>query len=126
MIVKLGSLPTIDTQLVEGLFAADLEYLRRLYEEINAADEPRRRVAVPARRERPRARREAARPGGSLMAYPVAELYGEMAFIAAHFHWSSETLLTMEHGERRRWCREISRINRMLNGAAGDDPFAGL
>jgi hypothetical protein len=48
-----------------------------------------------------------------------------MAFIAAHFHWSSETLLTMEHGERRRWCREISSINRTLNGAA-DDPFAGL
>ncbi|HJW77372.1 MAG TPA: DUF6760 family protein [Beijerinckiaceae bacterium] len=46
------------------------------------------------------------------MAYPVADLYGEMAFIAAHFHWSSETLMTMAHGERRRWCREISRINR--------------
>jgi hypothetical protein len=59
------------------------------------------------------------------MAYPVAELYGEMAFIAHHFHWSSETLLTMEHGERRRWCREISVINRALNGA-GADPFAGL
>jgi hypothetical protein len=49
-----------------------------------------------------------------------------MAFIASHFHWSSETLLTMEHRERRRWCREISSINRSLNGAASDDPFAGL
>ena len=59
------------------------------------------------------------------MVYPVADLYGEMAFIAAHFHWSSETLLTMEHGERRRWCSEISRINRSF-GASADDPFAGL
>ena len=59
------------------------------------------------------------------MASPVAELYGEMAFIAHHFHWSSESLLTMEHVERRRWCREISAINRALNGQA-DDPFAGL
>jgi hypothetical protein len=59
------------------------------------------------------------------MAYPVAEYYGEMAFIAHHFHWSSETLLTMEHAERRRWCREISAINRARNGQA-DDPFAGL
>jgi hypothetical protein len=59
------------------------------------------------------------------MAYPVAELYGEMAFIAHHFHWSSETLLTMEHAERRRWCREISAINRAQNGQS-DDPFAGL
>lgn len=59
------------------------------------------------------------------MAYPVADLYGEMAFIASHFHWSSETLLTMEHRERRRWCREISSINRM-HGGAGEDPFMGL
>jgi hypothetical protein len=59
------------------------------------------------------------------MATPVAELYGEMAFIAHHFHWSSESLLTMEHVERRRWCREISAINRALNGQP-DDPFAGL
>lgn len=58
-----------------------------------------------------------------MMASPVADLYGEMAFIAHHFHWSSETVMTMEHAERRRWCREISTINRSLNGQA-DDPFA--
>jgi hypothetical protein len=40
VIVKLGSLPNIDTQLVESLFAADLEYLRRLYEETNSMEEP--------------------------------------------------------------------------------------
>jgi hypothetical protein len=58
-----------------------------------------------------------------MMARPVADLYGEMAFIAHHFHWSSETLMTMEHAERRRWCGEICTINRSLNGQA-DDPFA--
>jgi hypothetical protein len=40
VVVKLGSLPAIDTHLIEGLFAADLEYLRRLYEEVNSAEEP--------------------------------------------------------------------------------------
>ena len=40
VIVRLGSLPAIDTQIVEGLFAADFEYLRRLYEEANGADAP--------------------------------------------------------------------------------------
>lgn len=40
VIVKLGSVPAIDTQLVEGLFACDLDHLRRLYEEINSADDP--------------------------------------------------------------------------------------
>jgi len=48
VIVKLGKVPTIDTGLVEGLFAADLEYLRCLYEEINSAEEPQG-IAVPAR-----------------------------------------------------------------------------
>jgi hypothetical protein len=40
VIVRLGSLPAVDTQIVEGLFAADFEYLRRLYEQVNGADEP--------------------------------------------------------------------------------------
>src|SRR3954447_10952127 len=48
VIVKLGSVPTIDTQLVEALFASDLEYLRRLYEEINSVEEPDG-IAEPAR-----------------------------------------------------------------------------
>src|SRR5689334_5196561 len=39
VIVKLGSLAEVDTKVVEGLFASDLEYLQRLYEELNGADE---------------------------------------------------------------------------------------
>jgi len=45
VVTRLGSVAHIDTQLIEGLFACDIEYLRRLYEEINAAEEP---AAVPA------------------------------------------------------------------------------
>ena len=41
-----------------------------------------------------------------------------MAFIAYHFHWSHEELMNAEHGARRRWCEEISRINRKL----GEEP----
>ena len=40
-----------------------------------------------------------------------------MAFIAYHFHWSHEELMNAEHSERRRWCEEISRINRKLSDA---------
>ena len=54
--------------------------------------------------------------------YPVHLLYEEMAFIAHHFHWSYRDLMQLEHGERRRWCREISAINRRLNGAPAN-PF---
>jgi hypothetical protein len=38
-----------------------------------------------------------------------------MAFVAYHFHWSYEELMNVDHRERRRWCDEISRINRKLN-----------
>lgn len=50
-----------------------------------------------------------------MKAYPLDQLYEEMAFIAYHFHWPSAELMTLEHGERRRWCREISSINRRLD-----------
>ena len=57
-----------------------------------------------------------------MRAYPVMSLYEEMAFIAHHFHWSHSDLMQLDHGERRRWCREISAINRRLNGTSSN-PF---
>lgn len=40
VITRLGELPTIDTKVIEGLYASDLNYLQRLYEHVNGADEP--------------------------------------------------------------------------------------
>jgi hypothetical protein len=57
-----------------------------------------------------------------MKAYPLDQLYEEMAFIAYHFHWPRAELMGLEHAERRRWCAEISRINRQLNGAPSN-PF---
>jgi hypothetical protein len=57
-----------------------------------------------------------------MRAYPVASLYEEMAFIALHLHWSHSDLMELEHRDRRRWCREISAINRTLDGAPSN-PF---
>jgi hypothetical protein len=57
-----------------------------------------------------------------MRAYPVGSLYEEMAFIALHLHWSHSDLMGLEHRERRRWCREISAINRTLDGAPSN-PF---
>lgn len=53
-----------------------------------------------------------------MILYPVDQLYEEMAFIAFHFHWSRDELMGLEHGERRRWCEEISSINRRFNDQA--------
>jgi len=47
--------------------------------------------------------------------YPLDRLYEEVAFIAYYFHWEADAILTMPHGERRRWCVEISRINQRLS-----------
>lgn len=37
-----------------------------------------------------------------------------MSFIAYYFHWSEESVFGMEHTIRRKWCSEISDINRSL------------
>lgn len=50
-----------------------------------------------------------------MKAYPLDQLYEEMAFIAYHFHWPRAELMVLEHAERRRWCHEISGINRRLD-----------
>jgi hypothetical protein len=50
--------------------------------------------------------------------YPHAELYEEMAFIAYYLHWPVEQVLGLEHGERRRWVGEVSRINQRLSTPA--------
>jgi hypothetical protein len=48
--------------------------------------------------------------------YPADRIYEEIAYIAYHFHWSYSDLMTMDHGERRRWCQEIIKINEKING----------
>jgi len=39
VITKLGSVTDIDPHMIEGLFASDFDYLQRLYEELNSAEE---------------------------------------------------------------------------------------
>ncbi|SUS04677.1 Secreted protein [uncultured Defluviicoccus sp.] len=41
VIIKLGSLPDINTKIIEGLFASDLNYLQALYERLNGDGEER-------------------------------------------------------------------------------------
>jgi len=39
VITRLGMLPDIHTGIIEGLFASDLAYLQRLYEQVNSSDD---------------------------------------------------------------------------------------
>lgn len=45
VVTRLGSLPDVNTKVVEGLFASDLDYLQGLYERLNAAEEPDGRLS---------------------------------------------------------------------------------
>jgi hypothetical protein len=49
------------------------------------------------------------------MSYPLNSLYEEVAFIAYHFHWPHDQIMTLEHGDRRQWVESISGINRRMN-----------
>lgn len=50
-----------------------------------------------------------------LRLYPDDEMYKEMSFISYYFHWSNQEVMDMDHKSRRRWCKEISSINRNLS-----------
>jgi hypothetical protein len=39
VITKLGDVPSVDTKVIENLYASDLDYLQRLYEQLNGSDE---------------------------------------------------------------------------------------
>ena len=52
---------------------------------------------------------------GGILGYPLQELYEEVAYIAYHFHWPAETVLGLEHADRRKWVGEISAINQRVN-----------
>jgi len=39
-----------------------------------------------------------------------------MSFIAYYFHWSHQEIMNLDHRTRRRWCDEITKINKNLNG----------
>lgn len=35
--------------------------------------------------------------------------------MAYHLHWDYETIMNMEHNERKQWCEEVSKINKKMN-----------
>ncbi len=53
-------------------------------------------------------------PGG-IAGYPLDRVYEEVAYLAYHFHWPADTILEMDHAERRKWVAEVAAINSRLN-----------
>ena len=50
VIVRLGTLSEIHTGIIEGLYASDLAYLQRLYEQLNSGDDADAPVAGAAKK----------------------------------------------------------------------------
>lgn len=47
VITALGSLPTVDTRVIENLYTMDLAYLQDLYQKINTMDVPEYKAVCP-------------------------------------------------------------------------------
>lgn len=45
-----------------------------------------------------------------------AELFQEISFIGYYLHWTEEQIVRLPVLSRRRYCEEINRINRKING----------
>jgi len=57
-----------------------------------------------------------------LITYPVERIFEEAAFIAYYLHWPHDEIMSMEHRDRKRWCEQISRINKKMNNEP-ENPF---
>jgi hypothetical protein len=55
--------------------------------------------------------------------YPQDQLYQEMTFLAYYLHWSRNDVMNLSHRERRRWCGEVSDVNRRLSGPEKNNRF---
>jgi hypothetical protein len=38
-------------------------------------------------------------------------MYREVAYVAYHFHWQHDSVMTLEHADRQRWVAEIAHLN---------------
>jgi len=47
--------------------------------------------------------------------YPSEQLLEEVAYLAYHFHWSHDQIMTMEHRDRQQWVAQVAQINQKLN-----------
>lgn len=47
-----------------------------------------------------------------------------MTFLSYYLHWSRDEVMGLSHQERRRWCQEVSSVNKKLSANEKDTiPF---
>lgn len=55
---------------------------------------------------------------GGVAAYPLEQLVEEVGYVAYHYHWAHDDIMSLEHAERRRWVGAISALNQRINEGA--------
>ena len=120
VVTRLGELEVVNPKVIEELFAADLAYLQDFYNRINGNGADGARRDLPALRRRLRGR--AGDAAGGILGYPLDRAVEEVAYVAYHFHWPHEQLMTMEHAERRRWVRGDRQAERAGGGRSAAAP----
>lgn len=48
------------------------------------------------------------------------ELFCQTSYIGYYFHWPEDDILDLPHIDRERYMKEISKINRKVNGGGGN------
>ena len=46
-----------------------------------------------------------------------------MTFLSYYLHWSRDEVMALSHEERRRWCAEVSAVNKKLSGTDKNKSF---
>jgi hypothetical protein len=45
------------------------------------------------------------------LSYPSDRLFEEVAYLSTYLGWAYDDVMSMDHGERRRWVKEVARMN---------------
>ena len=52
------------------------------------------------------------------MLYPQERMYEALTFLSYYRHWSRDAVMGLSHQERRRWCQEVSAVNKKLSNSS--------
>ena len=113
-ITSLGTLPEVNTYVVEGLYASDLAFLQDLYRRINQEGHSAGRGHVPDLFDGVHGGHRR-RCDGGIVTYVPDRLFEEVAYVAYYLHWPLDQILDLEHPLRSRLIDEVGKINVALS-----------
>ena len=110
-VTRVGSVTDITPALMEGLFAADFDHLQRIYERVNSDGDAVGIVNCPHCAQRFEIDMTDVEDERLGMSWAVTRTCSpETARLAHHFHWPPDTILDLEHRDRRLFLAEAEAL----------------